>query len=45
METIASAPAALPDTAWRRLMDYKIGPLPLPVYTVVALVTVVAALV
>jgi malate:Na+ symporter len=45
METLASAPAAPPDTAWRKLMDYKIGPLPLPVYTVVALVTVLAALV
>jgi malate:Na+ symporter len=44
METLATAPAALPDTAWRKLMDYKIGPLPLPVYSVVALVTVLAAL-
>lgn len=44
METIAPATLELTSTGWQKILHHRIGPLPLPVYSVLALLTVCAAL-
>lgn len=45
MDTLAATTVVLPGTGWHKIMNYRIGPLPLPVYIVLAALTVTAALV
>lgn len=43
MEAASTHPPIAPQGKWQALQRYKIGPLPLPVYIVIAVVTILAA--
>lgn len=44
MEATITHPPQAQQSAWRKLLNYKIGPLPLPLYLAISLITIAAAL-